>query len=75
MSMIRLISLAAASALFIAGCAAPTENIDNTYGSPAQQQRMQQDTTMGSGMGSGVNDGQGYKGNTGLNKGQTLDKF
>jgi hypothetical protein len=73
--MIRLLPVIVLSALVFIGCASPSANPNDTYGSATQQQRMDQDTTMGPGMGSGVNDGQGYKGGTGLNKGQTLDKF
>jgi PBP1b-binding outer membrane lipoprotein LpoB len=61
MSMIRLIPVALISAFLFAGCASPSGN-GAPYGSPAQEARMQQDTSTGPGMGSGVNDGQGYKG-------------
>ena len=59
--MIRLIPVAVVSALLLTGCATSNDN-GPTYGSPSQEARMEQDTTMGPGMGSGPNSGQGYKG-------------
>ena len=75
--MIRLIPVAIVLALLITGCASPAPGSGSTYGSASQQQRMEQDTTMGAGGGSGGdwNAGQGYKGGNGLNDGKTAAKF
>jgi len=76
--MIRLIPLfplCAAFVLIATGCSTPSKNPNDTYGSAQQQERMQEDTTMGPSMGGGWNAGQGYKGGDGLGAGRTADKF
>src|SRR5690606_41625330 len=60
--MIRPLPVIAAFVLIVTGCSSPSNLPDDTYGSASQQQRMEQDTTMGPSMGGGWNDGQGYKG-------------